>query len=209
MPLSLTDLAVVSSQHPTRESWLNAFTAAARPHFDRVGFPLPSEVRSSIGFPSKGARSKVIGECWSNAVSEDGHFEIFLRPSMQSDASRIADVLTHELVHAAVGLEAKHGRKFAKCATALGLTGKMTATVAGPEWHVWADPILASLGPLPGAALGDLQLSSGGKKQTTRMLKLECDQCGFSCRTTAKHIEAHEDGLTCPVPDCDGNLQRS
>lgn len=192
--------------HPTREAWLNAFTTAARPHFDRVGFPLPAEVRCSIGFPSRGARSKVIGECWSNAVSADGHFEIFLRPSLQSDASRIADVLTHELVHAAVGLEAKHGRLFAKCAKALGLEGKMTATVAGDAWREWAQPILEALGPMPGASLGDLAASSAPKKQTTRMLKLECPECSFSCRTTAKHIEAHDE-LMCPT-GCGGVLLR-
>jgi hypothetical protein len=45
------------------------------------------------------------------------------------------------------------------------------------------------------------------KKQTTRLLKLVCDQCGFTCRTTAKHIAA--DGLICPVPICAGDLVRS
>jgi hypothetical protein len=187
----------------TRERWLANFIEASRPAFRAAGFPLPEEVRASVGFPSKGARSNVIGECWTRERSEDGHFEIFLRPSLQSDDSRIADVLTHELVHAAVGLAARHGPKFKRCATALGLVGKMTATTAGPGWHAWADPILAQLGPLPGASLADM--TNGQKKQGTRLLKLVCTECEFTCRTTAKHIEAH-DRLCCADPECGGDL---
>lgn len=191
------------SRFETREQWLEAFAEASRPHFARVGYPLPRNVRVSVGFTSGGARGRAIGECWSSIASADGHFEIFLRPSLQRD-SRIADVLTHELVHAAVGLEAKHGAKFKRCATALGLTGKMTATVAGDGWREWALPILAELGPMPGAPLAEMQ--SGRKKQTTRLIKCECNACGFSFRTTRKHIDANPAGLRCPSHDCEGEM---
>lgn len=188
----------------TRECWLNAFVNAARPHFERVGFELPGHVRVSVGFPSGGKRGKAIGECWGTQASADGHFEIFLRPSLDRDA-RLADVLTHELVHAAVGLEAKHGKLFKQCATDLGLTGKMTATVASEEWRAWALPILKELGAMPGARLSEL--SPIGKKQTTRMLKCACIDCGFTFRTTRKHLEAHPDGLSCPVRGCGGDVE--
>lgn len=188
----------------TREDWLNAFAKAAAPEFARVGAPLPAEVRVSIGFPSSGIRSKAIGECWSKLASGDQHFEIFVHPELQGSDARVADVLTHELVHAAVGLEAKHGPVFKKIAVALGLEGKMTATIAGDEWRRWAEPILAELGPMPGASLASA--ISNRKKQGTRMLKLTCTACGFSCRTTKKHIEAAGDGLICPIPTCDGDL---
>ncbi len=186
----------------TREQWLNAFTAAARPRFVEAGHPLPAEVRCSIGFPSSGIRSKTIGQCFYKEGSEDGHAEIFLRPSLQSDTSRIADVLTHELAHAALGTGFGHGKEFKALATALGLTGKMTATVAGPEWHLWADKIIAKLGPLPGANLNGGELEGGKKKQTTRMIKLSCNACDFVCRTSAKHIT---DDMVCPT-SCGGGL---
>jgi hypothetical protein len=194
-----------------REEWLQAFVAKARPTFEAIGAPIPSTVRVSIGFPSGGKRGKAIGECWSSACSGDGHFEIFIHPG-QADSSRIADILTHELIHAAVGLEAKHGPRFAKVARDLGLTGKMTATVAGDRWHEWADPIVAELGPIPHAALSGM--SSGPKKQTTRLIKCECDQCGFTFRTTAKWIaeavERAEDqddaSMRCPIPACEGEI---
>lgn len=193
--------------YKTREEWLNAFVAAASPKFKDIGAPIPKKLRCSVGFPSSGKRSKVIGECWASSVSSDGNFEIFITPTI-GDASRIADILTHELVHAAVGHEAKHGPVFKRAATALGLVGKMTATTAGPEWHEWADPILKALGPLPHA-----QLRAGGgsttapKKQSTRMKKLTCDSCGWSCRTSQLHIDALGGWATCPSVECEGNLQ--
>lgn len=192
-----------ASRYATREEWLNAFLDAARPHFERVGNPLPKKVRASIGFTSGGMRGRSIGECWSTLSSADGHFEIFLRPSLNDDA-RVADVLTHEAVHAAVGLAAKHGPKFKRCAIALGLEGKMTATVAGDGWRAWALPILADLGPMPGAPLSEFH--SGKPKQTTRLIKCECNACDFSFRTTRKHLDANPEGLRCPSHDCDGSM---
>jgi hypothetical protein len=190
----------------TREEWLARFTEASRPLFKQAGHPLPKRVRCSVGFPSKGIRAKTIGECWSKDDTKDGVCEIFIRPSLQDDGSRIADVLTHELCHAALGSEEGHGKLFRRLATGLGLTGKMTATTAGPGWHAWADPIVKDLGKFPGAALGG-ELAGGKKKQTTRMLKLTCDQCGWACRTSAKHVHAD---MVCPmnaIEGCDGLLE--
>lgn len=192
-----------AARYATREEWLNAFLDAARPHFERVGAPLPKNVRASIGFPSAGMRGRAIGECWGTTSSADGHFEIFLRPSLNEDC-RVADVLTHEAVHAAVGLAAKHGPAFKRCAVALGLEGKMTATVAGPRWREWALPVLADIGPMPGAPLTEFH--SGKPKQTTRLIKCECDACGFTFRTTRKHLDANPEGLRCPSHDCDGEM---
>lgn len=190
----------------TREEWLQRFTELSRPMFKKAGRPLPKKVRVSIGFTSAGKRSRAIGECWSPTASEDACAEIFIRPSQQSNASRIADILTHELCHAALPLGTGHGKEFKLLATGLGLTGKMTATTAGPAWHEWADPILKRIGPFPGKRLGEVELEGGKKKQTTRMLKLTCDECGWSCRTTKAHIEAHHE-LLCPV-SCGGMLQQ-
>ena len=188
----------------TREQWLAAFTDAARPIFADAGAPLPALVRCGIGFPSKGARSRVIGECWDASASTDSAVEIFIRPSLQSDSARIADVLTHELCHAALGAVAGHGPAFKRLAVKLGLEGKMTATIAGDAWRAWALPILAKLGDLPGSELLG-SLAGGKKKQTTRMIKLECDSCGWSCRTARGNIS---DDLSCPT-NCGGDLREA
>lgn len=194
-------------QYETREAWLNAFIAYARPHFERVGAPLPERVRVSVGFTSHGSRSSRIGECWQNTASADGYFEIFLKPTIETD-SRMADILTHELIHAAIGIDAGHGPLFKSVATALGLTGKMTATVASSDWYVWALPILDILGPMPYGVLQDGK-STAKPKQKTNLLKCECDKCGFVARVTAKWINnAMERGgdMRCPDTSCDGTF---
>jgi hypothetical protein len=191
------------SMFDTREDWLNAFVSATRPIFENAGFPLPEKVRVSIGFTSSGKRGKSIGECWNDTCSDDGHFEIFLKPTTQT-ASRLADILTHELCHAAVGLKAAHGKRFRACAIAMGLEGKMTSTIAGVAWYHWALPVLERLGPIPYAAmaLGD---SSAKPKQKTNLLKVECGTCGWLARVTAKWVHPYSE-LQCPDPDCSGTL---
>lgn len=187
----------------SREAWLNEFTKRARPVFKRAGFPIPEKVRVSVGFTSHGARGKRIGECWDHSCSEDATFEIFITPLI-GDASRIADIHTHELIHAAVGLECGHKGPFVKCMKAVGLDGKPTATVAGPNWHAWADRIVASLGPLPHAELR--AGANGQKKQTTRMIKCACPECGLIMRTTAQWIEATGGDMQCPDKNCGATL---
>jgi hypothetical protein len=179
--------------HATREQWLQAFTDASRPLFKAAGAPLPKTVRVSIGFPSKGRRSNAIGECFHSSASEDGVREIFIRPSLQSSPIEIAHVLTHELCHAALPDGEGHGREFGKAARALGLVGKLTSTTAGPLWHEQHDPILAALGAFPGAKLGDGVVAGGPKKQSTRMVKLACPDCGWSFRTSRQNIDAMTD----------------
>lgn len=186
----------------TREEWLVAFKNAAVPVFKKAGYDVPENIRMSIGFTSTGASGKRIGECWADECSADGAFEIFIDPKL-GDASHIADVLTHEIIHAVVGLEAGHKKPFKDCALALGLEGKMTATMAGQKWHDWADKILEDLGPLPHAAI--IPGSTGSKKQTTRMIKCECILCGFIMRTSSTWIE-NTTNLRCPDDECGGDM---
>lgn len=195
---------IVNETYETREQWLNAFVSRAREQFTRIGAPLPDKIRVSVGFTSTGARSNRIGECWHDAASTDGHFEIFLKPTIETDA-RMADILTHELVHAAVGLEAGHGQAFKKVATDIGLKGRMTSTVASEAWYSWALPILTELGPMPYANITDGK-HTGKPKQKTNLLKVSCPACGWLARVTAKHIVPHVH-LNCPVPDCVGILE--
>ena len=187
----------------SREEWLMEFTRLATPIFESKGYEVPKNIRMSVGFTSKGSRGKSIGECWSNTCSGDDTFEIFITPEM-NEAARIADILTHEIIHAVVGLEAGHKKPFRDCAIAMGLAGKMTATVAGDGWWSWAQDILDELGPLPHAKLAS-GATTREKKQTARMLKCSCPACGMIMRTSASWIEAIGD-LRCVDPSCDTTL---
>lgn len=159
-------------------------------------------MRVAIGFTSRGARGRAIGECWDNRCSGDGHFEIFIRPDLAHapDAmpAQIAAILAHELVHAAVGIPAGHGKAFKRVAVGLGLIGRMTATTPGDAFLSAVAPILAAAGPLPHARLDTGGETTRPKKQATRLLKCECGTCGYTVRTARKWLETAGAPL-CPV----------
>lgn len=173
----------------TREQWLNKAAARMAPWFKAAGYPLP-KVRISIGFTSSGMRGRSIGECWCNSASADGVFEIFIHPG-QAESDRIADILAHELIHAAIGIKEGHGKLFRRLMRDIGLTGKATATVAGNLFRERWAPIADRLGPIPHAALNSAERpSTRKKKQATRVRKCECPTCGYVVRTTSKWLNA-------------------
>ncbi len=187
-----------------RESWLNRVAAGMAPLFEALDAPLPARIRVAIGFTSRGAKGKAIGECWDNRRSADGHFEIFIRPDLAHapDAmpAQIAAILAHELVHAAVGIPAGHGKAFKRIALGLGLVGPMRATTPGDAFLAAVAPILEAVGPLPHARLDTDGESTAPKKQKTRMLKCECATCGYTVRTARKWLELAGAPL-CPIED--------
>lgn len=194
----------MQTQYETREDWLMAFIEGARAKFTEVNAAIPPNVRVSVGFTSRGVKGSRIGECWADTSSMDGHFEIFIKPTLD-DAATICAVLTHELIHASVGLDKGHNGTFARVAKSLGLGGRMTATQATEDWYAWALPIIAELGAMPYGKISDEGLSSARPKQPTYLLKYACPACGFTARITKAHVEPHE-YLQCPAPTCDGEL---
>jgi hypothetical protein len=191
----------MKSKYDTREEWLNAAVDLLRPIFKtRASVTLPKNVRISCGWTSTGSRGRSIGECWSQNSSADGQIEMFISPKLD-DALDVLEVTTHECVHAGVGLEAKHGKVFKKAAHAMGLTGKMKSPIWSDAGKVdIAEALFAKLGEYPHGALSN-GLSSGPKKQATRLLKVWCPSCGYTTRITQKWIEV---GLPqCPNEDCE------
>lgn len=173
----------------TREDWLLALTAALKPLFVQHAATLPTKLRVSCGWPSRSAtasKARRIGECWTPKASADVTTEIFISPCL-ADAVRVADVLVHELCHAAVGIECGHKGAFAKLARAIGLEGKLTATVASAALAAELKRLADAVGPYPHAELNGLERP--GKKQTTRLVKIVCPECEYTCRTTAKWLE--------------------
>ena len=180
-----------------REVWLHALIVELRPPFDSIGYPIPSNIRITCGFPSRrGAAPKrrALGQCWASTSSKDGHFEIMVSPVID-DPMRVSGIVVHELVHVVVGLEAGHGKDFKKAALALGLEGKMTSTTEGDAFKRSLEPILNRLGPYPHAEL-ILGQSSGPKKEKTRLRKCVCKHlmpngkpCGYLARTTRMWLD--------------------
>jgi hypothetical protein len=209
-----------------RETWLNEMAAMMAPRFEELGYPLP-RFRVAVGWTSAGKSTAVAGECWHDSVSADRTFEILIAP-LRDDSMAIAGTLAHELAHAAVGFEHKHGGAFAKVVLALGLLRPVTASQPGPDFIAWAQPFIDQLGPIPhakvmlrpelqrvprpvddgedaGEAAPEFRPSSNSKpKQSTRMLKAACaaqGDDGEACGYTVRLSKkwAVELGACCPV----------
>ena len=171
----------------TREEWLVAATNLLRSDFEAVDAEIPEKVHVTCGWPSKGGRpgkKQAVGECWKPECSEGGYTEMFINPTIGEGVEAL-EVLTHELVHTAVGTECGHKGEFRTVAKALGLEGKMTSTSAGEDLLVRLRAIEKELGTYPHAKL----TPTHKKTQSTRMLKILCGSCGWSARTSQKWID--------------------
>ena len=170
----------------TREDWL---TRALREHIAPLlrehGADVPGDCRVSVGFPGGGSARKRIGECWPRERSALGVNEIFINPTLDAWPVMLA-TLVHEAIHASDNCASGHRGHFARVAKACGLQGKMTATHAGPELSLRIADWIAALPPVEHGAL-DI---SRRKKQSTRLLKAECMQCGCVVRITQKWLDA-------------------
>lgn len=203
-----------------RETWLRSLADLMAPRFAQCEKPIPP-FRVGTGFTSGGQYCNAGGECWNKTVSADGHFEIFIMPD-QVEPMKIAAILCHELIHAAVGLQEGHKGQFAVMMHRLGLQRPYTCSIPGPEFETWVQPFLDELGPPPLAALqfrrskpkrardasgdsdeapdpednGEPGSSNQRKKQGTRMLKACCSDCGYTVRLSKKWALSH--GAVCP-----------
>jgi hypothetical protein len=74
----------------------------------------------------------------------------------------------------------------------------MTATVAGPVLDGRLLTISDKLGRYPHAAINPGSKSK--LKQSTRMIKLECPDCGYTVRTTRKWIDQGMPTCPCETP---------
>ncbi len=187
----------------TREEWLLKLADLLRPMFKQAGAELPEKLRVSVGWPSTKAtsmRHRAIGQCWPTSRSADKVNQIFISPCLV-DARRVAGVLVHELVHAWDDCAHGHKGPFREKAKALGLIGKMTATAESEDLQMRLGLLLASLCEYPHAELNYTNMP----KQSTRLLKIVCAECGAILRATRKVID--EVGL--PTCACGGDFEEA
>lgn len=107
---------------------------------------------------------------------------------MEDDPATVAAILAHEMIHAALP-QAGHKRPFQIAAAKIGHTAPFTTSEATPEFMAWAGPIIAQLAPYPHRRLNALSPVAQKKKQTGRMLKCQCEGCGYTVRTARKWLE--------------------
>ena len=171
-----------------RETWLNMMIDKAVPMFDNAGFKI-SDIRSRLKVSCsmmigqrKSSKFGAIGMHLPTEWNKEKNHEMLISPTLDNGV-QVVGVLIHEMCHAiqrhmygnTVGA---HGKEFRQIATSVLLTGKMTATTESPELKIIIENWITEIGKYPHS---EIKLS-GRKKQSTRMLKLECEQCGFIAR---------------------------
>jgi hypothetical protein len=167
----------------TREQWLVEATNRLRNGLFRQKSAEIPQIRASVGFPGGGSARKRIGEYWHPSACTDQIPQIFISPVLDS-TDQVLETLVHELVHACTP-GTGHRSPFRKLAIAVGLTGKMKSTVAGPELKECLNVLSSEIGPYPHAGINLAER----KKQTTRLNKAECASCGYTVRVTQKWLE--------------------
>tara|TARA_R110002051_G_scaffold94181_1_gene163910 strand:+ start:1373 stop:1978 length:606 start_codon:yes stop_codon:yes gene_type:complete len=161
--------------------------------FSPKGYKVP-KVELSISWATSGNRGKhgkTGGQCFAKRLHENNINQIIISPAYSGSTIkgtlRILDILAHELVHAVDDLKSGHKKAFKDCATAIGLIGKMQSTEASKELNGWLRKnIVDKLGKFPH---GKVSLPDD-KKQTTRNIKVACDSCDFSFRTSKTNINS-------------------
>lgn len=188
-----------------REEWLTRVAAQdICPMLGLHNGAIPTKYRVSVGWP-KGSRggktSESIGQCWDPKCSSDGHHEVFISPKL--DAFAAIETLVHEMIHVSAGVAAKHRGEFKRLAVAVGLEGKMTATLAGEELgkriRAWiADMPEYPHGPMD---LGGSKEGEPGEKKGSRLIKVCCPGCEYTVRMAQKWIDVAVPA--CPNDNCD------
>jgi hypothetical protein len=165
-----------------REHWLTLFAEAVTPLIEkRAGIKVPlSKTRLACSFPKGRATPNrktgkfTSGQCFHADSFKSGLHEILINP-IRDDRYEIAETVIHELIHASLVKGTGHKAPFARAAKAVGLEGKPTETVLSTELRETLGPILDSIGPYPHKKID----GEWGRKQTTRLLKVQCVDCGY------------------------------
>jgi hypothetical protein len=160
-----------------REKWLENAVEFLNDYMELKDYT-PVPVLVSCGWPLKGGtreRGRVIGQCFNKVTSENGIAQIFISPSI-SDSVQVLGTLLHEMIHAVVGTQAGHKGPFVEAARKLGLTGKATATEAGPELVEMFKVYIQHAGAYPHAALRLINATGKRPGSRLRLYQCECDK---------------------------------
>lgn len=189
----------------TRELWLEQAVRAIETRvFKGTVYQMPADWKVTCGW-AKGS-TKFIGQCFPPSLSADGKTtQMFISPVLGTDVVQLLGTLLHEMGHAAVGCEHKHGKPFRDFVKAVGLVGKATATTVDPASPLAAtlQSIADKLGAYPHPVLKDIKRkgkAAGGWERYQSVL-IE----GYKVVVSPKALEewgAPRDPMGCPmVPD--------
>ncbi len=186
-------MATKINNHIARELWLQAAVTKLRPRYAAHG-KLPATIHAIVSWPrgSKTAIGQFFGTTW---VTNKKDTYIAVSPAVKEPVEVLA-ILVHELIHA-LGING-HGADFKKPAQALGLEGKMRATVAGADLIKDLTQVAKLLGPYPHVAMHD---AKAPKKKAKTKNSIRCVSPAdekYACWLSPKQFEAHG-APKCPI----------
>lgn len=139
----------------TREQWLTKAVSALNTQVFDDQMPKAWSVTCGQYF---GKNANILGTCVDAEVSTNGTTSIFISPALQ-DPMDVLGTLVHEMIHAVVGVQEKHGGKFKKMAIELEMSMPAKSTLPVPDTVLWTrlERLSAELGPYPHAALNPIE----------------------------------------------------
>jgi len=183
----------------TAEEWYRGVVDEFRPMFKHTGYTVP-DFDISSGFTNAGTRdTQVLGQCWSPGLSDKGRPHIFLNPRNTEPVLLTLTVL-HEVIHATVGNEHHHRGEFARVALEMGFLHPLTHLKVDERLNEAAKGVAGRLGEFPRSAWG-----GRFKRQSTRLIKCECNKCKSIFRASKSVIRA-AGRLHCIRAECAGRV---
>lgn len=182
----------------TREQWLIEAADLLNDCLLQGALDL-DKLQLSFGFP-KGSR-KAIGQCFAKSQSTCKTVNaVFVSPLLHEPVE-IMSVLLHELIHAVDDCKSGHKGDFARLARHLGFKTPLTQLNPSEQLTKRLTELNQELPQLDHRQLAQ----ASQKKQSTRMLKVECtdSDCGFTFRASQTQIEKLTVAAICPA--CDNN----
>lgn len=172
--------------HPTREAWLKAAVELLSPKVLQHG-DLPKQLQILVSWP-KGFGKNVIGQHFPEAWTQNISNYITISPTLL-DVDIVLATLLHELIHA-LNVDKAHGPLFKKVALAVGLEGKMRATVAGAALKKELAVMAKQLGAYPHVRMVDLKKPKGtATKNMVRFVSPVNPK--YACWVTPVQFELH------------------
>lgn len=146
-----------------RRLWLGHAVVELRHLLGVAGLTLPARVLVTTGPTMLVHGHPAAGQCDRSGARADGLSVITINPS-ESGATRVLEILIHELIHAADNCCSQHGDWFQAWAAHLGLTwptGFPAYTSAGPHLRRQLDEFAKGLGLYPSETVGFNLTGSG------------------------------------------------
>ena len=166
-----------------REEWLKEASKMFREEWIKFGVEVPADAVASAGFPGGGSPRSRIGECWPRARSARKVNEIWINPTLD-DATQVADVLGHELLHAVDDCKSGHRAAFTANSKRVGYSGGKHSQATTDDAKRLISDIVALCGPYPH---GKLDITKRKQKESSGLHGCECG-CGNKVYVTAAKV---------------------